>query len=106
MAALRGAAWPGAERCARRRPRQLCIGIYWPVIASHRSIYVPESVRATTTSLLRIPLNVMVAYTLLHIGAIPERLVYVGCTVGLLVVTLSQLALQGVTPRADGVEKV
>jgi len=44
---------------------EMCIGIFWPCLASLRSRHVPEEVRSTLMSIFRIPLNLIVILLLI-----------------------------------------
>ena len=63
---------------------EMCIGMYWPLISSLRSKHFPDSVRATTMTMFRMPLNFLVVLTLAYVGKLPESVVFSGCSVELL----------------------
>ena len=46
---------------------QLLVGIFWPSMMKLRSQYVPESIRATTLNLFRVPLNLFVCLVLYNV---------------------------------------
>ncbi|XP_070193238.1 molybdate-anion transporter-like isoform X2 [Littorina saxatilis] len=45
---------------------EMCVGIFWPSLATMRGKYVPEETRATTMNIFRIPLNFVVVVILLQ----------------------------------------
>lgn len=45
---------------------EVCIGLFWPAMATMRSKYVPEEARATIMNYFRIPLNLIVVIILLR----------------------------------------
>lgn len=44
---------------------QVCVGMFWPGIASLRGVYFPENCRSTAINIFRIPLNFIVILILL-----------------------------------------
>lgn len=56
---------------------QLLVGIFWPSMMKLRSQYVPESIRATTLNLFRVPLNLFVCLVLYNVRiSTPELFVW------------------------------
>jgi hypothetical protein len=45
---------------------EMCVGVYFPAIASQRAKHVPNEVRATIMGIFRVPLNLIVVLTLLN----------------------------------------
>jgi len=45
---------------------EVCVGVYFPAIASQRAKHVPNEVRATIMGIFRIPLNLIVVLSLLN----------------------------------------
>jgi len=61
---------------------EMCLGMYFPAMATLRSKYVPESHRSTIINLFRIPLNLFTAIILLCIknGFFDTKFVIFSCT--------------------------
>ena len=55
------------------------LGVYWPAMAVLRGELVPNSLRATVTSVFRVPLNVLVLMLLTAAGRASERALLLCC---------------------------
>lgn len=76
---------------------ELCVGLYFPLIARLRSHYIPEAYRSTIMNLFRVPLNAMVVLVLFRAGQISDQTIYAFCAIWLALAAvathfLSQLA--------------
>ena len=72
---------------------EVCVGLFWPSLGYLRARYVSEECRATTLSLFRVPLNVIVVVVLANIEAMHERQVLMLCVAVLLPALACQWAL-------------
>ena len=55
------------------------LGVYWPAMAVLRGELVPNSLRASVTSVFRVPLNVLVVMLLTAAGRASERALLLCC---------------------------
>lgn len=71
-----------------------CVGMFWPSIGTLRSIFLPESHRATIINVFRIPLNIIVCMVLFFQGGMSVSTVFIICTSfhAIAVVAANQLA--------------
>lgn len=75
-------------------------GIYWPMIGTLRSKWVPEEIRATAMNLFRVPLNIIVVVLLTKVDAWKTESLFFICTMFLAVATfLSWRLEQGLTKK-------
>ncbi|EKX52644.1 hypothetical protein GUITHDRAFT_161244 [Guillardia theta CCMP2712] len=58
---------------------ELICGVYWPSMATIKSKYVPEEVRATVYNFFRIPLNLIVIFVLSNLGTVSDDSVFLVC---------------------------
>lgn len=72
---------------------ELACGVYYPLVATLRSRYIPEECRATVMNLFRVPLNAIVVFVLLNISRMSEFVVFVTCTLCLIPAILVQRRL-------------
>lgn len=72
---------------------EVCVGLFWPSLGYLRARYVSEECRATTLSLFRVPLNVIVVVVLANIESMHERQVLMLCVAVLLPALACQWAL-------------
>lgn len=68
---------------------ELCVGMYYPLIARLRSHYIPEAYRSTIMNLFRIPLNAMVVIVLFRAGQIADGTIYMFCASWLLLAAVA-----------------
>jgi MFS transporter, MFS domain-containing protein family, molybdate-anion transporter len=69
---------------------EACVGMFWPCLATQRSQFVPEDVRATVMNFFRMPLNVMVVTVLYNVAQMPQSTVFIICTVLLVTAAIVQ----------------
>ncbi|KXS21507.1 DUF791-domain-containing protein [Gonapodya prolifera JEL478] len=60
---------------------EMCCGIHFPLSGTLRSRYVPEDSRATIMALFRMPMNVMVAASVLAIRSVSPTTLFAVCAV-------------------------
>ena len=64
---------------------ELCCGMYFPIIGTLRSKYVPEETRATIMNIFRVPLNLIVVMVLLRVAEWSPEFIFGICSCLLLV---------------------
>lgn len=84
---------------------ELCCGVYWPMVATLRSRYIPEETRATVMNMFRIPLNGIVVLILMSIARVSEVVVFASCTILLVCALLVQYKLSKTVQDADAADK-
>eukprot|EP00761_Pharyngomonas_kirbyi_P004234 gb/GECH01004238.1/.p1 GENE.gb/GECH01004238.1/~~gb/GECH01004238.1/.p1 ORF type:complete len:420 (+),score=71.47 gb/GECH01004238.1/:1-1260(+) len=52
---------------------ELCVGIFWPGIASQRNAIIPSEVRSTMLNLFRVPVNFMVIFLLFQTSLLSHQ---------------------------------
>ena len=73
---------------------ELCVGAFWPYIASLREKYIDDdSMRSTCMTLYRLPLNVMVVAVLLNIDHMREATLFSLCAGGLALAATANVVL-------------
>lgn len=55
---------------------EACCGVYFPSIGMLKAEYLPDSTRATIVNLARVPLNIIVCLTLVHVGDLSHTTVF------------------------------
>eukprot|EP00580_Thalassiosira_gravida_P009654 CAMPEP_0201635480 /NCGR_PEP_ID=MMETSP0493-20130528/7999_1 /ASSEMBLY_ACC=CAM_ASM_000838 /TAXON_ID=420259 /ORGANISM="Thalassiosira gravida, Strain GMp14c1" /LENGTH=610 /DNA_ID=CAMNT_0048107453 /DNA_START=126 /DNA_END=1958 /DNA_ORIENTATION=+ len=78
---------------------EACVGMYFPVIGTMRSRYLPTSHRSVIMSIYGVPLNVLVVSVFLYIGRLGVTGAFAVATVALVTAVLCMLALQGIRAR-------
>jgi len=78
---------------------EACVGAYYPVMGMLRGALVPNEVRATLSSLFRVPLNIFVTGALVTGISSARHLVFAGST--LLLATASIACAVVLIPRAE-----
>ncbi|KAG8779899.1 hypothetical protein FRC15_009859 [Serendipita sp. 397] len=68
---------------------EACVGMYYPVMGMLRGSLVPNEVRATLSSLFRVPLNIFVTCALLTGVSSARHMVFAGCSMLLAVASLA-----------------
>ncbi|CAG8771192.1 16690_t:CDS:2, partial [Acaulospora colombiana] len=68
---------------------EACVGAYYPVMGMLRGSLVPNEVRATLSSLFRMPLNIFVTVALMTGVSSARHLVFAGCSIGLVLASIS-----------------
>eukprot|EP00461_Guttulinopsis_vulgaris_P003600 UN03601 len=58
---------------------EMTCGMFWPTYGTLRSIHIPESQRATISTVFRIPLNLFVIVLLLQTDRLSNALMFVIC---------------------------
>lgn len=77
---------------------ELCCGIYFPMIGTIRSKYVPEETRTSVMNIFRVPLNLIVVLVLHNVSSWSHQFIFTLCVIFL---TGSLLASTIVTNRAS-----
>jgi len=89
---------------------EICVGVYFPTIATIRSAYIPEESRSAVMNLFRIPLNLLVVMILLWINLFDNETIFFFCSLFQLVAFILQyLILQlnkKVVPTEEEIEPV
>lgn len=68
---------------------EACVGMYYPIMGMLRGTLVANEVRATLSSLFRVPLNIFVTVALLTGVSSARHLVFAGCSVLLAVASIA-----------------
>lgn len=71
---------------------EVCCGMWWPSIGTLRGMHIPEATRAGVMNLFRVPLNFLVCAVLLQVGQLSTPVVFLACTVWLLLAVVLQIA--------------
>lgn len=59
---------------------ELCCGVWFPLMGTLRSNYVPEETRATIMNIFRFPLNLIVVTVLVNIKSLKDEAIFAICT--------------------------
>lgn len=78
---------------------EACVGMYFPILGTMRSKYLPESHRSVIMSLFSIPLNVLVVTVFLFIGKLGTKGAFLVATVALAVAAVCMLLLTRIKSR-------
>jgi len=73
---------------------EVCVGMYFPLIGTLRSKYLPDAYRGVIMNLFGIPLNLIVVAVFLSIGKLGLLGALICSTTSLSIALASQLALQ------------
>mmetsp|Transcript_35480 Transcript_35480/g.76610 ORF Transcript_35480/g.76610 Transcript_35480/m.76610 type:complete len:609 (+) Transcript_35480:29-1855(+) len=78
---------------------EACVGMYFPMMGTMRSRYLPTSHRSVIMSIYGVPLSVLVVSVFLYIGRLGATGAFAVATVALVTVVLCMVALQQIRSR-------